>query len=388
MDILKIKAKIAAGEQLTPEELNFLMERSTADPQAGLADAVGAAIERAMQPLLAAQRNFNPAGGTEPDPPAYTPKRNRFTDLVRSVRNREFDLIVERKLSEGTDSEGGYLVPTETMAEIVKYIGEYGVGRRDATVVPIGISSLNLNTRDSGLTAYYVNEASQITASSQVYSQVTVAAKKLAVMAGPIGNELIADANVDLQAEVSEDTGDAFAYAEDYQVFQGNGTTFTGVLHHASVNEVTLTGAVANISYEKLNEMVYKIPAPRLTGAKFYAHRTVLEKLHNVVDGDGRPMFRESTILGQPSTLLGYPVVATEACPTADTVSSGDGFLVLGNLRNVRIYDLEQMTMKLLTEGTVNSVNLGETDQSAIRFIERHIIVVRRPAAMVRMALA
>lgn len=394
MNLEAIKKKIEAGEQLTPEEINFLIERSQSaggDPEQNLAEMVERAVDRILEPLLKAQRPFTPApadDGSE-QKSGYTPRHNKFTDLTQHLYRRDFAGIKEKALSEGTDSEGGYLVPVETMTEIVKYIGEYGVGRRDALVVPIGVSSIELNTQDSGLTAYYTSEASQITASAQVYSQTAIAAKKLAVLAGPISNELMADANVDLQAEIAEDTGDAFAYGEDNQIFNGNGTTFTGVLQHSLVNEVTLaSGDITQIDYDSLNAMVYKIPSQRLTGAKWYAHRTVLEQIMAVTDGNGRPLFRESQVPGQPATLLGFPVVAAEAMPTATVLGSGDSGLVLGNLRNVRMYDLQQMAMKLLTEGTVATVNLGEKDSAAIRFTERHIIVVRRPLSLVRLKLA
>jgi len=394
MNLKAILEKLQKGETLSAEELAFLVERSVEDPERGLAEQVERAVAAALEPLMAAQRTI-PVGAAAAEAttqPAYAPRINAFTDLVAHIaRNEPASLIKERALSVGSDADGGYLVPTVTMAEIVKYLNEYGAGRRFANVIPSQASQMLMNTLDSGLTAYYTNELAAITATTQTYSQVSLAAKKLAVLAGPMSNEILRDALVDLQAETSVDAGEAFAYGEDNQIFNGDGTTFTGLLHNTAVNEKTLVGGISGLDYDTVNSMVYAVPSQRLLGARWWAHRTVIELLMAITDGEGRPLFRESLIAGQPSTMLGFPVEAVEAMPAAADVASGDSFLAFGNLKGVHMYDIGAMAISLLREGAVvvgaTTYNLGQMDASALRFVERHIITVRRPKAFVRLKL-
>ncbi|MAT39256.1 MAG: phage major capsid protein [Ectothiorhodospiraceae bacterium] len=351
-------------------------------------DTIERIVQNTLEPYLAARRPFNPSDVSSTGSGEYRPLVNGYSDLLHSLyRGVPHQELVRKGLSTGSDPDGGVLVPTEHGAAIARYINEYGVARQECTVIPTTANTISLKTRDSGMTAYYTDEASQITKSKPQYSESVLVAKKLAVLSDPISSELMADAIVDMVQEIGIEAAEAIAYAEDQQVFNGTGSPFTGVLHHADVHDVTMQGAVEQINYDALNVIPYEINSQRLAGAKWYMHRSVMELITGLKDNDGRPLFRDAGY-NKEATFLGYPFRLVEAMPAAEDVSAGESFMIFGNLRNVTIYDRQQISVKLLTEGTVDSVNLGETDQVAIRHIERHMITVRRPKSLVRLTLA
>ncbi len=341
------------------------------------------AVHRSLEPWLHADRRLLPAQ-TNHAPLPYTPLVNGYSDLLHALyRGVPHQELISKGLSTGSDPDGGVLIATQHSAEITRYINEYGVARQECTVVPTTANTISLKTRDTGMTAYYTDEAAQIVKSKPQYSEVVLVAKKLASLSDPISSELIADAIVDMVQEIGIEAAEAIAYEEDNQVFNGTGTPFTGVLHHPLVNTIEHQGTVEQLNYTLLNRIPYAVHSQRLAGAKWFMHRSVMEIIMNLKDANGRSLFRNATG-SESATLLGYPVRLVEAMPGADSVSDGEHFMVFGNLRNVTIYDRQQISVKILTEGTVDSINLGETDQVAVRHIERHMIVVRRPRALVR----
>jgi HK97 family phage major capsid protein len=346
-------------------------------------DAVG----RALEPYLRPDRRMLP-GPASDQPGTYTPLVNGYSDLLHALyRGVPQQELIAKGLSTGSDPDGGVLIATQHSAEITRYINEYGIARQECAIVPTTANTISLKTRDTGMTAYYTDEASSITKSKPQYSEIVLVAKKLATLSDPVSSELISDAIVDMVQEIGIEAAEAIAYQEDMQVFNGTGAPFTGVLQHASVNEVEQQGSVEQITYEILNQLPYAVNSQRLAGAKWYMHRSVMEIIMKLKDGNGKPLFRAANG-SEPASLLGYPLRLVEAMPAADTVSSGESFIVFGNLRNVTIYDRQQIAVKILSEGTVDSINLGETDQVAVRHIERHMIAVRRPRALVRLKLA
>jgi HK97 family phage major capsid protein len=391
MNLYAIQQKLLAGETLSDEEKAFLEKH--------LAEEQERAIDERISKGVAAYLEKTPARSLPTgEPAAKTQTKGSYSQTLRAVHKgmpldqmqaaglgMSKEDIERRGLNSLTDEDGGVLISTADVAEIQRYVGEYGAARQDASVVPTNVSVLRFKNRTSGMSAYFVDETSDFTESGITYANETLTIKKLGTLSDPISNELMNDGMVDMMQEVGIEAAEALAYAEDNAVFNGTGSgasPFTGVLQHSGTVKKTLQGNVDDISYEALNSMLYAVPSQRLVGAKFYLHRTVLERIMNINDGQGRPLFRQG-IGGDPNTILGYPYRLVEAMPAAGAIASGASFMVLGNLRNVRIYDRQMISVRVLNQAMIGSVNLAVSDQVAIQHIERIGIIVRRPAAFV-----
>ena len=80
--------------------------------------------------------------------------------------------------TEGTNSEGGFTVPEIVSSSLIWLRNEYGVARRFSRVYPMTSDVLNVPNASTSTTTYYPGEATAITASDIVFSQVALTAKK------------------------------------------------------------------------------------------------------------------------------------------------------------------------------------------------------------------
>ena len=301
---------------------------------------------------------------------------------VQSLRTMHEEARVKANLSEGTTTAGGFLVPEEFKAEVLRLAAQYGVIRRECRIIPMAYDIVNIpaaGTTDQS--ANWTNEASQILQTNPNFRQVTLTINKLAAIP-KVTNELLADANVPIIAYLSEIIAEAFAKAEDEQGFNGTGSPFVGVL--------TATGAPTSphasgtaficLSYQDLVYATGDIYSNALSNAKFYFHRSMLAHIRGLITTAGAPI-----VTATANEVAGYPLIGVEVLPgkPASTAKTDDTpYAVFGDLRKgVAMGERGSITMKISEEATVASDNLFEKDMVALRMIERVAIGVLLPSA-------
>src|SRR3990167_7540178 len=88
---------------------------------------------------------------------------------------------VKANLSEGTTTAGGFLVPEEFSAEILRLMPSYGVVRQNARLIPMQRDLLNIPVAGSqDVTTSWVNEAAQITSTDPTFRNCVLTINKLA----------------------------------------------------------------------------------------------------------------------------------------------------------------------------------------------------------------
>lgn len=414
MNLDDILQRLQNGEEVTAAEKAFVARELGVSPTAAAEDVqndadlesvVDAAIQRHIAPILADRQRATdpPVQAAEQDRDngqwSYTPRVNTYSDMLRAMyRGQPIGHMLnpehmrQRGLNETTDAQGGYLVPDATFPELIRTLNEYGVARQYCRVIPISTDTIRINSVATGMTASYTDEQGSITATKPSFDRDTVTAKKLATITDPISSELLEDSEYDLFTLIGILAGEAMAYKEDDQLFNGTGSPFTGILNATSVNEVEVTGTIADVSINHLIELTDKVKAGHRNGARWYMNRTVASIVKKLKDDNGG-LYWIDPREGQPATFLGYPVEYPEAMPTASSVSQGEAFIAFGNLNNVAFFDRRVITPKILDQATItdsgaSDVSLAQTDQVAIRHTQRHYIHVLRPDALARVALA
>lgn len=303
---------------------------------------------------------------------------------VNVARQMSEEVRVKANLSEGSTGAGGYLVPEEFKAEVLRLMPLYGVIRREVRIIPMRYDILNIPS--AGATeqsAIWTQEAAQILQTNPNFGQVTLTINKLAAIP-KVTNELLADADVDVIQYLAELIAEAFAKAEDAQGFLGIGSPFIGVCESTgSPSRAQAAGTISSLSYPDLVLATGDIYSNALEGSKYYIHRSVKANIQAWITTAGAPIFQSAA-----DALLGYPVIACEALRSVATMGASDGttFGIFGNLR--RGYAMGErgvITMKLSEEATVDSDNLFEKDMVALRMIERVAMGVLLPSAFVRL---
>jgi HK97 family phage major capsid protein len=107
-------------------------------------------------------------------------------------------------LQEGTDSEGGYLVPDEFERTLVEALEEENVFRSIAHVIKTSSGDRKIPVVATKGTASWVDEEGAYQESDDAFSQVSIGAYKLGTMI-KISEELLADSVFDLEAYISKE---------------------------------------------------------------------------------------------------------------------------------------------------------------------------------------
>jgi HK97 family phage major capsid protein len=257
---------------------------------------------------------------------------------------RENGVIIQRAQSEGINSAGGFLVPNEFNQAIIDLREEYGTFRQNCQVIPMGSDSMTIPRRAGGLTAYFVGEGVAPTESQKSWDQVSLAAKKMAVLS-KMSTELAEDAVISIADDLASEMAYAFAVKEDACGWNGDGTsTYGGIsgvrariidgTHTASaIDGASGHDTFAEIDANDLAAVMAKLPKYAERDAKWYCSSVgwalVFQRL---IAAAGGVTMMELTG-GKPSrTYLGYPVVIDQTLPTATTDLSDTAMLFFGSL--------------------------------------------------------
>jgi len=322
--------------------------------------------------------------------PEWYEKRKAANDWIRAVHKGDRGTILElhkKGLIEGTDSLGGFLVPEEFRAEIVYFFEKYGIARRFCRVFPMSGDVLRVPTASSSVDVTWTGEAAAKTASTPAFGQVELQAKEASAYT-VFSDALLADVSVDLVGWCSEQYANGFAYAEDYQLFRGTGNPFSGILVNSGVNTVDMTGDLfSDILLDELLEMIDAIATQYEDGSRWFMHKKAMLYLRKIKESTGGAYVLDRPAQsGQPTTLWGYPVERTSVLPSTTAVSTE--WVVFGNLKHAFFGDRQTMTAKMIDQGTLNSVSMAETNQTALRVTERVAIVLGVPAAFATLKTA
>ena len=306
--------------------------------------------------------------------------KQKTADFIKAVYAG--DLAKVKALSEGTASEGGYLVPEYFSNEVLRLAPVYGVARRDARVVQVLGLKTHFPTADA-VSAYRVGEKVAITSSQPTIGQVTLTVKKIAAMI-PMSNELLEDANVNTVDLIIRLVAEAFAKYEDEWAFLGKGAG-EGIFQDTLVSVLTLASGkntFAEVDFDDLLLAMNKLDEAALSGAKWYMSFSVFNALRTLKYASGTASYiLQEPSMGQPATIWNLPVVFTGVMPkTSDVSQASAKFIALGNLEHMIIGDRMSMEIKVSdvasitdTDGSTG-LNLFEQDMSALRAITRRDI--------------
>jgi len=290
----------------------------------------------------------------------------------------------KRVHTEGTNWQGGVLVPDEIDNLMIDLRETRGVARQVCRVVPMGSDHMERRRRTGGLTAYAVGEGDAITESTKSWDWVTLTPRKWGVIS-TISSELNEDSVISVADDLVSEMAYAHADKEDEACFNGDGTsTYHGIvgIRAAFTN---LTGTIANIAgltvgtgnaYSELtladfNGVVSKLPqyadGPEV---RWVVHKTfyhvVMQKLMYAAGGNTTG----DITAGTAQNFLGYPVMFSQVMPK--TEANSQVCALLGNFRlGVDFGDRRGMTVAYSDSATVTSVNMFTNDEIAVRSTAR-----------------
>lgn len=297
-----------------------------------------------------------------------------------------------KTMNEGTGSAGGYLVPVEFEQLIVKFMSPYNAIRRNSTVIPMGSKTKELTALSGEPTVTVENELTAPTPSGLTFGKPVLTAKKYICIAD-WSMEVAEDSAFDMVSLVAERIARAVSKKEEEQFINGVASGSEGLLKVTGVTAKALISGTAftSITWEDLAAMIVALSevdeAEAETG-KFYMSMSVYNVLRTLKASTAGTFFLPIAPSQQaPAIAWGKEIEITNQMPKVSETAVSTKFVVFGDLsKHAFIGDRTGIKMKVLSEGTVGSVNLGEQDAEALRVTKRTAFVVANPSGIVTLA--
>lgn len=291
---------------------------------------------------------------------------------------KEHGVPITRAQGESSNTTGGFLVPTQLEQTVIDLREEYGTFRNECRLVPMSTDTMLIPRRAGGLTAYFVNENSQITDATKNWGQVSLSAKKMAALS-LLSTEIAEDAIMDVADDLAQEMAYAFAQKEDDCGWNGTGTsTYGGIIGvrtkiidgthtQSAVDGATGHDTFAEIDANDLANVMARLPKYAERNAKWYCSQPAWALVFQRLIASAGGVTMGELTGGKPiRSYLGYPVVIDQSLPTSTGDLSDVAMLFFGDLAlGCRMGERRGITIQRSEE------RYFEFDQIAVRATER-----------------
>jgi HK97 family phage major capsid protein len=318
---------LSAEDDQTYARMEADIERLTAEiARSERAQCLDADMARATSAPLISMPGLT---GDE-DEPAKTGRasasyKRAFWDAMRLNAS---PLEVRNALSEGVDTEGGYLVPDEFERTLVQSLADQNVMRSLAKVIQTTSGDRKIPVVSTHGTAGWLDEGKPYTESDEVFSQVTLSAFKLGTFL-KISEELLNDAAFDVESYLAGEFARRIGAAEEEAFLVGTGTGQpTGIFTAGGGQPGVTTGKPTDISADELIDLHYSLRAPYRKNAVWLMNDATVKTVRKLKDTQGQYLWQPALTAGAPDMILGKPVHTSAFVPeikaSAKTVAFGD----------------------------------------------------------------
>jgi HK97 family phage major capsid protein len=237
-----------------------------------------------------------------------------------------------KTLSVASDPDGGYLVIPEMSDEIVQKVFESSPVRQYASIQTISSDSFEIiHDLDEAGSGWVSEQGARPATSTPQFKKVIIPTHEL--YAFPFASQkILDDAFVNLESWIASKVADKFARDEATAFVNGDGNgkprgflTYAAGAGFQQIEQVA-GGAASAIEADGLIDLVYALKSPYRIGAAFMMKRQTVAAVRKLKDQEDQYLWRPGIEAGQPSQLLGYPVVEAEDMPAVGTDSLSVAF--------------------------------------------------------------
>ena len=313
---------------------------------------------------------------------------------------------------EGTTTLGGFLTPDLLSADLIYLREQYGVARQNARIVPMASDVQLVPNATASTSVYYPGENTAITASDMTFAQISLTAKKLAILT-IVSKELNEDSVVDVGNALARDFAYGLAKEEDRVVFSsartgsdasgmtGIGRALTDLVSGVAGNYGNIAGAVVGavgtatawtgFTLANLQTLIGRGPT-YASNMKWYMNKQffytgIADKLAAL---GGNNIESIANAYGPNPVLYGLPVVFVQNMIASPAASYPVAFLAdlsaglaFGDRRGITVemsdqrYFVEDSYAYKATERyAVNAFDIGNADATAANRVPGSLLVL------------
>jgi HK97 family phage major capsid protein len=259
------------------------------------------------------------------------PHQKAFNAYLRSGDDDGLrGLTLEGKaMSTAVAADGGYLVDPQTSERIQSLLLSTSSLRSIANVVQVEATSFDVIVDRSEVGSGWATEAAATTeTATPVIERISIKLHELAAMP-KASQRLLDDSAFDVEGWLAEKIATRFTRAEASAFVNGDGVDKPkGILLPTKVADASWTwgnigyvpsGAASDFAAtdpaDCIVNLVYALGADYRANGAFMMNSKTVGAVRKMKDADGRFLWSDGLAAGEPSRLMGYPVVVSEDMP-------------------------------------------------------------------------
>ncbi|WP_257264983.1 phage major capsid protein [Endozoicomonas sp. ONNA2] len=251
-------------------------------------------------------------------------------------------------LSTGTDTAGGYLVPTDFATRLIEEMKLFGNMRLVATIqqtdsgVPIEWPVADNLDQEGEIVA----ENTAVTDEDPTFGIKTIGAWKYSSKGVAVPFELLQDSRIDIEAYVVRLLAQRISRITNRHFTLGTGIGQPDGIVPSATKGATAATAVT-IGFDDLINLEHSVDPIYRMNAQFMFADQALKTIKMLKDKEGRPLWIPGIAVSEPDTILGYSYVINQymAAPAANAKS-----VLFGQLANYLIRDVMSVTLFRMTD--------------------------------------
>ena len=315
-----------------------------------------------------------------------------ITKYLRGALQGNWDKASEEQrifkaVNSNIGTQGGFLIPVETTAEIIELLQNTSVVRQmpGVRIQPMARDTWTQRRTDTGATASWGNEGTAITESTSIrWGQISLQLKKLTSLY-KMNREVIHDADVSSDDLVKMELAEAITLKEDVAFLEGlGGDQPLGLYSHPRIQWTRLD---ASMTFDDvLNAMQKAEEANSFINGWIGSPRTKFQLL-KLKDAEGRQLLTlEGRVTDANRAQIGdlYGAIARWSNQVPNLLRSGatESYMLAGNWADFIIGD---STEGLRMEATDTGGSAFQNDQVWIKVIKRVDCALRHPESFLKL---
>lgn len=243
------------------------------------------------------------------------------------------------------DREGGFMAPTEASNELIKGVVEFSPIRTIARVRTTGARSITMPKRTTTAAATWAGEADAAAETTNPkLGQEEIATKELRALID-ISRQDLEDTDFDLEQFAAEEFAEQFGVTEGTAFVSGDGidgkpegfltAADTGYLGSNGIETVTSNTNDA-LDVDDFLDVFYALKDPYSSRGTWVMNRQTVRDARKLVDSNGVYIWQPGLTNGEPSVILGRPVVHATDMPV---VANGALVACFGDFSKYLIVD-------------------------------------------------
>jgi len=260
---------------------------------------------------------------------------------------------IETKAFLVENATGEILVPEQLMADLLRTLPKITTVRPLARVMTINSDRMRKRSI-SGLSVGWgkletgATTGATLTVSTLTPSEGYIYVEDLYGLT-KIGEDLLADSDVNLATIITEEFAKAIAKAEDDAFIAGTGHASSkpeGVLTASGTISRT-TASAGTVDFDDILDLYYAIAAQYRANAVFICHSSTEKELRTLKNNNNY-IWSPAVSQGMPNTLFGRPIYTNDAMPE---FNAGNKAMIFGDFKNgYLVLDRESLTIQRLNE--------------------------------------